>query len=485
VLIEPDKDLTSVETLKIQDGKIEGTVIGKPGQEVDIYRGIPYAAPPVGDLRWKPPQPVLPWSGVRQCTVFSLQPAQHPDVNLPAEEKKVPASEDCLYLNVLTPAGRYGQKLPVMVWFHGGALKYLSGNKIIWNSPGLPLHGVVLVTVNTRLGVLGLLAHRLLSQESSQYISGNYLLQDMIASLQWVKNNISAFGGDPENVTIFGQSGGCHKVLSLVASPLAKGLFHKAIAQSGTAGPAPTTMSEMEDCGEELFALLGMDKAEDPLAAARALPWEKIIEADEVLCQQQGKKYGSWVAFTGLWNMAVDGYFLPDTISNIFKSARHNPMPLILSSTMGELTGPGMVYIPQMIPDFMGVMTGNNFVKQKAWACIFDQIPVNWKQEGMVCAHAMELHYLFGAVDNPEAWVSHRKAFSASGAKSALPLITEADRWVSEYMMKTWSQFARSGDPNSSGMPAWPVWQKDSDQYLYITEHPQIKSGYSRVAQKA
>ena len=301
-------------TLKLEDGYISGTTIGEAGREVYIYRGIPYAASPVGDLRWKPPQPVVPWSGIRECTVFSLQPAQFPDVNMPEEEQKVPSSEDCLYLNVLTPAKKDTEKLPVMVWFHGGALRYGSGNKIIYNSPGLPRQGVVLVTVNTRLGVLGLLAHHLLSKESPEHVSGNYLLLDMVASLQWVKKNIAAFGGDPDNVTIFGQSGGCHKVISLMASPLAKGLFHRAIGQSGGTGPGPTTMADMESFGNDLFYMLGVNKEKDPLAAARAIPWQKIIEVDQALSVEQGKKYGSWFAFTGLWNLSVDRYSIPDTL---------------------------------------------------------------------------------------------------------------------------------------------------------------------------
>jgi para-nitrobenzyl esterase len=471
-------------TLKLEDGYISGTTIGEAGQEVYIYRGIPYAAPPVGGLRWKPPQPVLPWSGIRQCTVFSLQPAQFPDVNMPEEEQKEPSGEDCLYLNVLTPAKKNTEKLPVMVWFHGGALRYGSGNKIIYNSPGLPRQGVVLVTVNTRLGVLGLMAHRLLSKESPEHVSGNYLLLDMIASLRWVKKNIAAFGGDPDNVTIFGQSGGCHKVISLMASPLAQGLFHRAIGQSGGTGPGPTTMADMEAFGNDLFYMLGVNKEKDPLASARAIPWQKIIEVDQALSEKQGKKYGAWFAFTGLWNISVDGYFIPDTLPGIFKAGKQNPVPFVLSSTLGELTGPGLVVMPQLIPDYVGLLSGANRINSKAYVCIFNQIPGNWKQEGMVSAHAMELHYIFGVLDNPEAWNSHLTVYGASGAKSYRPLITDTDRKVSEIMMKIWTQFARTGDPNIPGEVSWPVWRKESDKFLFINEQIQVKSGYSGVAQQ-
>ena len=252
-----------MDPVKISDGLITGKVVGQPGSEMMQYRGIPYATPPVGDLRWKPPQPVTPWSGVRECTTFSVQPAQYPDVNVPTAQR-VPSSEDCLYLNVDTFAKLPSEKLPVMVWFHGGGLRYGNGNWSLYNGPGLPRHGVVLVTVNGRLGVMGLLAHPLLSRESTNGVSGNYLFLDLIAALKWVKKNISAFGGDPGNVTIFGESGGGTKVISLTASPQAKGLFHRSICESGGGSVRPVSLKEMEGFGEKLFAKLGVTKSATP-----------------------------------------------------------------------------------------------------------------------------------------------------------------------------------------------------------------------------
>jgi para-nitrobenzyl esterase len=471
-------------TVKLDTGYITGTVQGEPGREVRVYRGIPYSAPPVGDLRWKPPQPVTAWRGVRECIIYSPQAAQHPDVNLPEEEQKVLSSEDCLYLNVLTPAKEDTEKLPVMVWFHGGGLRYSNGNRPLWNCLGLPQHGVVLVTVNMRLGVLGLLSHPLLTQESPQHVSGNYLLQDMIASLMWVKKNIAAFGGDPGNVTIFGQSGGCHKVISLMASPLAKGLFHRAIGQSGGTGPSPTTMADMEECGNQLFAMLGVNKKKDPLAAVRELPWQKIIEVDQALSVKLGKKYGAWFAFTGPWNLSIDGYLLSDSLPNIFKAGKQNPVPFIMFSTLGELTGPGYVWIPGMIPDYVTLLLGAKKVHEKGYAGIFDRIPSNWKQEGFVSSHGLELHYVFGALDEAGPWKSHFTIFASAGAKSPMPTISDTDRKISETMMQIWTQFARTGNPKIAGMVTWPVWQKATDKYLYITDKIQVKSGYSKVAQK-
>jgi para-nitrobenzyl esterase len=219
-----------MDAVKTDAGYVSGTIIGEPGKEVSIFRGIPYAAPPVGDLRWKPPQPAAPWEGIRECTQFS---AISPQIDIPGMSSGLPLNEDCLYLNVVTPARQPDEKLPVMVWMHGGGYSMGCGNDRIWNNYRLPQYGVVVVTLNHRLGPIGLLAHPALSEESPMGVSGNYLFLDLIASLQWVRENIAAFGGDPDNVTIFGESGGGAKVSIMMLSPLAKGLFHRAICESG------------------------------------------------------------------------------------------------------------------------------------------------------------------------------------------------------------------------------------------------------------
>jgi para-nitrobenzyl esterase len=236
-----------VDKIRLDSGLISGEAVKENRQEATIYRGVPYAAPPTGRLRWQAPQPVKPWSGVRECTKYSLQPAQMPDPNLSAEAKKVPSSEDCLYLNVVVPAKKSSEKLPVMVWFHGGGLRYGSANWKFYNSVPLANHGAVLVSVNTRLGIFGLFAHPLLAKESPTGTCGNYMFLDMVASLQWVRRNIAAFGGDPDNVTIFGESGGGVKVVGLMASPLAKGLFHRAICESGGANPNEVPVKSLEE----------------------------------------------------------------------------------------------------------------------------------------------------------------------------------------------------------------------------------------------
>ena len=242
--------------VKLDTGFVSGTVVGQPGQEIHMFRGIPYAAPPIGELRWRPPQPVLSWSGIRACTEFSTQAAQYPDPNI-SVQYKMPSTEDCLYLNVMTPAQKSTDKLPVMVWLHGGGLRYGNGNSPLSVNLGLPLHGVVQVNINHRLGVMGLIAHPLLSKESAQHASGNYMFLDMIAALQWVQRNIAAFGGDPNCVTIFGESGGGLKVAALMATPLANGLFHRAIIESGGRYFDTVALKDMEKFGETLFRKLG------------------------------------------------------------------------------------------------------------------------------------------------------------------------------------------------------------------------------------
>jgi para-nitrobenzyl esterase len=462
--------------IKIDTGYISGTIIGDVGKEVRIYRGIPYAAPPVGALRWKAPQPVAPWTGIRECTAFgksSIQPTA------PIDLSDMPQSEDCLYLNVLTPAKTASEKLPVMVWLHGGGYTMGSGSSPVYNMPRLPKNGVVLVTVNMRLGTMGLLAHPLLSKESPKGISGNYHFFDMIGALEWVQRNIAAFGGDAKNVTIFGESGGGAKVSCLMASPLAKGLFHRGIFESGAAGgfSPGKPMKDLEATGEKFFAKLGVNKEADPLKAARALPPAKILEVEASLQKD--------LKTEDLWDSAIDQDFLTDLPANIFREGKQNPAPVITSANLGELTGPGMILMPFIIPDYVNILNGTVKAGQKGYACIFNQVPSKWKQEGCVSFHALELGYVFGDWDHAtNIWLIANFLAQASGAKTPDPGLTDVDRKISENMMAMWTQFARTGNPNVEGLVAWPAYESAADQYLYIAEPVQVKSGFSKVAQK-
>lgn len=467
-----------MDKVKLNTGIISGLKTGQNSKDIYIFRGIPYAAPPVGDLRWKPPQPLTSWSGVRECTRFSIQPAQYPDIHASGKMQTVPSSENCLYLNVMTPAKRPNDKLPVMVWYHGGGTRYGNGNMPISNSTGLPLHDVVLVTVNTRLGIFGLFSHPLISRESPNDASGNYLFLDMVASLKWVKRNIAAFGGDPDNVTIFGQSGGGLKVAAMIASPLARGLFHRAIIQSGGKYFEPVKLKGQEKYGEAFFKKLGVNNKLDPLAEARSIPWEKIAEAE----QAQNVELGPEFVFMGPWSLVEDGWFMPDSIFNLFRNGKRNPVPYLVTADMGELTGPGLVIADTMIGDYLSMLEASTSPGSRGYAAVFDRVPDNWREEGCVAAHGMELHYMFGSLDVKAAWEAHHEGFTYSGAKSPLPAISEVDRKVSEEMMNIWTQFARTGDPGVDGLIEWPAWDKDGDQYLNITEKLEIKSGFSDLA---
>ncbi|MFC1920999.1 carboxylesterase/lipase family protein [Chloroflexota bacterium] len=469
-----------MDAIRIEGGKISGMVIGESGKEVYAYRGIPFAAPPEGDLRWKPPQPVIPWEGIKECTTYSNIAPQNPGMGGGPD---IPKSDDCLYLNIVSPTDNPEDKLPVMVWLHGGGYFSGSGNVQIYNEPRLPRQGVVLVSVNHRLNVIGLMAHPLLSKESEKGVSGNYMFLDIIASLKWVKKNIAAFGGDPDNVTIFGESGGGAKVACMMATSLAKGLFHRAICESGTSvgtfSPS-VTLKEIEANGEKVFAKLGVDKEADPLKAARALPWQDILAAEqEVINELNIAGPGG-----GLWDAAVDGWFLEARPIEVFESGNHNAVPLITCNNMGELTGPGAILLPWLVPACVRLLTSNDKMGIDSYGCIFDQVPEGWRKEGCVAHHAIEIPYVFGDWDNSsDFWNYIFFLAKPAGAKSPEnPGLTEADRKVSEEMMARWAQFAKTGNPNVEGLAEWPAYKPDTDRYLYITASSEGKSGFSKVA---
>ncbi len=288
---------------------VEGGRLALPGPDangVRGYKGIPYAAPPVGPLRWKPPQPVPAWDGVRPAHAFgpnSVQGVVFDDI----DPTVCGVSEDCLYLNVWTPADPgTAQRLPVMVWIHGGGFAVGSGAEPRYDGARLAARGIVVVTLNHRLNALGFLAHPELTAELEHGASGNYGMLDLVAALQWVKRNIGAFGGDPEAVTIAGESAGSMAVSALMASPLAKGLFARAIGQSGAMFPSATRglarLAEAEQAGLAFMRKVGAKS----LAELRAAPAEAILAAAPGI---------------GFWPI-VDGWFLPKPPAEIFAAAR-------------------------------------------------------------------------------------------------------------------------------------------------------------------
>jgi para-nitrobenzyl esterase len=470
-----------MDAVKTDAGYVSGTIIGEPGKEVSIFRGIPYAAPPVGDLRWKPPQPAAPWEGIRECTQFS---AISPQIDIPGMSSGLPLNEDCLYLNVVTPARQPDEKLPVMVWMHGGGYSMGCGNDRIWNNYRLPQYGVVVVTLNHRLGPIGLLAHPALSEESPMGVSGNYLFLDLIASLQWVRENIAAFGGDPDNVTIFGESGGGAKVSIMMLSPLAKGLFHRAICESGTALAIlqGKPLADTENSGKALFEKLGIDSsARNALEKARGVPFEKIMEASQSM---EVPRTPTTAPPVPIWDAAVDGWVLPESPDYTFKSGSCNAVPLIVSANLGELTGPGPLVMPYIIPAYIEMLESVNKQGYNGYACIFDQVPTIWRNEGCVSVHSMELPYVFGDWDNSTGWwTSVYMLAQQVGAKTANPNLGTIDRNVSEAMMGLWASFAKTGKPRARGIPDWPEYSQNTDQYLYISNRCEVRNGFSKVVE--
>src|SRR5471032_2818542 len=311
----------------LAEGRIEGAAIAVDGgavtgkwtanAHVRAYLGMPFAASPTADFRWKPPQAVTPWQGVRDATSFGpqcLQGGGSPkSVYFEYSGGDLPMNEDCLSLNVWTPAGPV-KDLPVMVWLYGGGFQVGSSSRPTFYGTRLAERGVVMVSLNYRVGVLGFLAHPELAAESPQHASGNYGLLDQVAGLQWIKRNIAAFGGNPANVTIFGQSAGASSVVHLMASPLARGLFARAIAESTALPATMPTRAEAEAQGK-IFA----DKLGAPtIAALRAKSGQEILDA----------KTAAWPS--------VDGWFLPADTYTLFREGKEAPVPFLTGWNRNE-----------------------------------------------------------------------------------------------------------------------------------------------------
>ncbi len=480
-----------------------GPISGAFEDGVWSYKGIPYAAPPVGELRWKEPQPVEPWDEVRACTRFGPACPQ-PDDDWTGMMDVGATSEDCLYLNVWTPAESPEAGLPVMVWIHGGAFKSGAGSLSIYDGGSLARKGVVVVTINYRLGALGLMAHPLLSRESPHGVSGNYGLLDQVAALRWVRDNIAAFGGDPGNVTVFGESAGGMSIINLMASPLAQGLFHRSIVESGPllelglAVNKTPTLREAEKTGEEISRKLGCDKAEDELAALREVSPEKLIEASS--------SPNEFFSPIGL-SPNVDGYFLPESPMESFAAGRQQPVPLLTGINANE----GTVFIPEGVtlqqyrlmanylygshaeevmalfpaaseeevkPALDRVITNMGFassarftaecmakVGKPAYLYLFSRTTRDERAESLGAFHGLEIMYVFGNLD-----------------KVQLQGLEEDDRALSETVMAYWTNFARNGDPNGEGVPEWPAYDGGGAYYQILGTKVETGSGFFQQA---
>jgi para-nitrobenzyl esterase len=308
--------------VKVANGTLEG--ISDKGKGVRSFKGIPFGAPPVGDLRWKPPQPVKNWSGVRKADKFGPRCMQRPifgDMNFRSNGM----GEDCLYLNVWTPAKSGREKLPVLVYFYGGGLMAGDGSEPRYDGESMSRKGIVAITVNYRLTVFGFFTHPELTKESPHQASGNYGLLDQHVALKWVQQNIAAFGGDPRRVTIAGESAGSFSVSAQMASPLSKGLIAGAIGESGSIVPAPSTapLAQGEQDGVKFATNLGEGKALS-LAALRAMPAEQLLEATA--------KPG-----TPRFSPTVDGYFLPKSPFDIYAAGEQAHVPLLAGVNSEEM----------------------------------------------------------------------------------------------------------------------------------------------------
>ena len=445
------------QTVATAAGRISGATAIDGGTAVRVFKGIPYAAPPVGDLRWKPPQPAASWTGVREATDWSDRCPQ--PVSSMMGAGGMGFSEDCLHLNVVTPAGSSADRLPVMVFFHGGGLTSGTGNSLLYNHTALPRKGVVVVTVNSRLGPIGYMAHPALTVESGKEASGNYGTLDLIASLEWVQENIEAFGGDPGNVLIFGESGGGTKTLSLVSSPLAVGLFHKAIVESGSSSVMPeriTLLPEAEAAGQAVARQLGAGEGAEALTVMRKKPWEDIIAA------------GSETGYRA--NLTVDGHVLPLSVPDTLRQGKQNDVPLIVGANEGERR-----LLEETVPllaELMGATASSN-----TYVYNFSHVPTGWRDLGCVAFHGLELPYVFGYV--PEGLTVPVVLFlgERSGCKSREPRPDEIDQLVADNTMTLWSQFARTGDPSVDGLVSWPAYVEGDDRYLDIGEELLVKQG--------
>ncbi|MEM9366696.1 MAG: carboxylesterase family protein [Planctomycetota bacterium] len=474
---------TASQIVKTSLGSVSGERLD-PVSSLTVFRGIPYAAAPVGDLRWRPPRPAAPWPGVRDCTQFGDVSWQ----SMQGRKNPPNMSEDCLFLNVWSTNVGGAAELPVMVWIHGGGLNRGWSHQAVYEGSKLASEGVVVVSINYRLGPLGFLAHPALSAESPHGVSGNYGFLDQIAALKWVRENIACFGGDPGKVTLFGESAGGTSVAALCASPLAKGLFQRAIAQSPWMFGYITRLAEpnmvridqstsstasAEDLGREWAASFTDADGADAMTELRNLPAKQMME---------GRGYYQS-------RVTIDGWFLDDHPVSVFESGKQSDVPMMIGTTrdegnffsgyvpvrreafervLAEFYGPGAEPLLQRYP-------GNSAEDLKRDGCRFITEawfvhPARQLLRGMnrVSSRVFQYEFAFPFPQNP-AW----------GAPHAteLPYVfgnlrddaTKEERALSQTMVGYWTQFAKTGDPNTASSSHWPAYGVDR-AYLIIDD---------------
>lgn len=463
-------------TQSLNKVRVEGGLItGYKSGQVTVFKGVPFAAPPVGNLRWKPPMPVVAWTGIRKCVTPGASAMQAKPVPFMMWTKEFmapeePLSEDCLYLNIWTAAGKSNEKRPVIVWIHGGAFTGGSGTVPLYDGEEMAKKGVVFVTINYRLGVFGFLAHPELSAESPSKVSGNYGILDQIAALKWVKNNISAFGGDPDNVTIDGQSAGSFSVNALMVSPLAKNLFQRAIGQSGGMFSANTgivyDLKSAEEAGTRYVQQAGVSGIKE----LRTKP------ADELLKIQ------------GRWGIAIDRVVVMPA-DEAFASGMQNDVPLITgwNADDGFSMGPPQkadAYrenirktYGEKADEFLKVFPGDDDAEAKQSQKLVSQMFFGWQNYNwarMQSTTGKGKSYLYYFTHVPPGEPNYG-AFHSSEFGYALKTLKLWNRpfvkWdydLSEIMSSYWINFAKTGNPNGPGLPEWPSFDSNSPEIIEL-----------------
>lgn len=465
------------EQVKVKQGIVQGTI----ESGLRVFKGIPFAAPPLGELRWKAPQPAEKWDGVKQTTQYAPAPFQ--GGNPPSGK-----SEDCLYLNIWTPAKSANEKVPVLVWIYGGGFSFGSTSEPVHNGEHLARKGVVLVSIAYRVGQLGFLVHPELSAENPNKVSGNYGLLDQIAGLKWIQENIAAFGGDPNKVTIFGESAGGISVSMLCASPLGKGLFHGAISQSGGSfGPTRTITFP----GENMKTLLQAEQA--GIEYAQKVGATSIADLRKIEAEKLPMGMG------GAWPI-VDGYVIPDDQHKLYEAGKYNDVPVLIGYNSDE----GASFSREKTPEeyYAGVKarygkfaddlikaypatektvpkTARDLARDAAfgwqtwsWARLqsqtgkskvfyyyFDQhpeYPEDSPRYGYGSPHGQDVAYVFMHLDKSK------------------PETTKSDLEISEAMGTYWTNFAKYGHPNSEGVPEWPAFSDANPEVMYFGQKPYL-----------
>lgn len=459
-------DTISVESISVEGGLISGKT-DSTGL-VKIFKGIPFAAPPVGELRWKAPQPVQPWEGIKTCTENPPAPMQNPPVPFFAWSEeflipKEPISEDCLYLNIWTAAEKSDEKRPVMVWIYGGGFSSGGNTVPLYDGEDLAKKGIVVVALNYRVGMLGFLAHPELNAENPDQTSGNYGLLDQIAGLEWVKKNIAAFGGDPDNVTIAGQSAGAFSVNALVVSPKAKGLFHKAIAQSGgmfnRGSGLVSGLQGAEERGKQLTDTLGIS-----LADLRKIPADSLLK------------------IPGRFGPVVDGKVLP-SVRQAFEEGTFSDVPLLtgwnaddripnnqatspsefIANAKKQYGGRAGEYL-QLFP------AGNEVELEETMKTIsvlgFGFQNYTWArmqtEKGQNDAYVYYFTRVPPGEPNYGAFHSAEFSYALHTLRNWNRPFEQVDYDLEKNMSNYWINFVKTGNPNGSGLPQWPVFDPEN-----------------------